>query len=339
MEYNFEGLEKDQKFIVASKILRENLKITEECFHSKDAKDELYREYLDLEKKLCVATKGAFNMKNGMVIFSIMLNEYTASREYSDLINAYNLILENYHNLANELNINTTYDLSVMCSYLLWNGYFSKTKSHIYDAKNRKITLGFPFDVINGGGVCYEYSILLKDFLDKCSKESGVLFCKFPFNDSKMKRNYKPNIERNFIDNKNNKLLEYILNIISNSTGNHAVTLIDENGQNYIYDLTNLAFFNIIDAKSAAIVDGNGNLNLKPTTSTMICGSKGNLIENLYGQEKFVIEEKQVKEWFEKNIDLLNGNIPLLNDAYDNVHSYMETISAGMSRIKTKKSK
>ena len=226
-----------------------------------------------------------------------------------------------------------------MCSYLLWNGYFSKTKSHIYDAKNRKVTLGFPFDVINGGGVCYEYSILLKDFLDKCSKESGVLFCKFPFNDSKMKRNYKPNIERNFIDNKNNKLLEYILNIISNSTGNHAVTLIDENGQNYIYDLTNLAFFNIIDAKSAAIVDGNGNLNLKPTTSTMICGSKGNLIENLYGQEKFVIEEEQVKEWFEKNIDLLNGNIPLLNDAYDNAHSYMETISAGMSRIKTKKSK
>ena len=108
MEYNFEGLEKEQKFILASKILRENLKITEECFHSKDAKDELYREYLDLEKKLCVATKGAFNMKNGMVIFSIMLNEYTASREYSDLINAYNLILENYHNLANELSINTT---------------------------------------------------------------------------------------------------------------------------------------------------------------------------------------------------------------------------------------
>ena len=71
----------------------------------------------------------------------------------------------------------------------------------------------------------------------------------------------------------------------------------------------------------------------------MICGSKGNLIENLYGQEKFVIEEEQVKEWFEKNIDLLNGNIPLLNDAYDNAHSYMETISAGMSRIKTKKSK
>lgn len=73
--------------------------------------------------------------------------------------------------------------------------------------------------------------------------------------------------------------------------------------------------------------------------SNMIGGEKSFLIEKLYGKEKYLIEDAKVNEWFEKNIDLLNSNISLLNDAYDNAHPYMEIVSGGLSRIKSKKNK
>lgn len=340
MDYNFDSLGKEQAFIAASKIFRENFKIDDEYFSSEEKKDEIYRQGILLMKDLSIATNGAFNLKKGIIIIAKMVNEYEELKENADLINAYNLILKNYRNLANELKINSTYDLSVMCSYLLWNGYFSKTKSHMYDIKNREFSIDYPFVVMNGGGVCYEYSILLNDFLGKCLKESSILLCKLPTNDNKMKCNYKPAIEREVANNSKRKsFLDLFLNIVTNKTGNHAVTLISENGQIYIYDLTNLSFYNVIDAKNATIVNGIGNISLKPMMSNMIGGEKSFLIEKLYGKEKYLIEDAKINEWFEKNIDLLNSNISLLNDAYDNAHPYMEIVSGGLSRIKSKKNK
>lgn len=75
---------------------------------------------------------------------------------YKESLICYNKILENYSILAQELNINNSLELSHLFAYMLWNGYYSVTKKHVYKLQERMMLPGMhSFDVIKGKEIVF----------------------------------------------------------------------------------------------------------------------------------------------------------------------------------------
>ena len=140
----FEGLnEQEKELLLYRKII--------EIQHS-TSKEEIDKEYLVL------AIKKASGLNIGYVktllIYLSHGETLKATEQYQILKKIYNNILDNYRILAKELHISSALELSHLFTYMLWNGYYSATKSHYYNMKNRTNIANFTFlDVIKGSGV------------------------------------------------------------------------------------------------------------------------------------------------------------------------------------------
>ena len=247
-------------------------------------------------------------------------NTYNLKTQYKTSIECYNNLLNRYKILSKELKINSALELSIMISYLLWNGYFSITKEHKYSMKDRLYLTPLPFDIFKGRGVCLEYSIFLRDFLLKCNKEAAIIGCKI--SKSTIKKTYTPPIKRNIKNSKINEFLYNVLCLVSsnliNAYGNHEITLIKDGEKIFAYDLTNLLVFNL-DNNIAQAVNGIGNMEVKPAQSFIIDPSndKSNIIEKLYDKNSCLkVSEKELKYSFEKIKSILNENKNILKDMY-----------------------
>lgn len=116
-------------------------------------------------------------VKIGVLIEKIK-DKNSFNEKYDKEMKLYRDILELYRNIAEELKLSTALEFSSYYTYLLWNGYFSVTKEHKYNEVNRTMDLNFLANsVLNGSGVCLEYSALLNDFLKVCNKESLLMSC------------------------------------------------------------------------------------------------------------------------------------------------------------------
>lgn len=121
-----------------------------------------------------------------------------------------------------------------------------------------------------------------------------------------------------------------------NKFGNHAITLIQENGNIYAYDPTNISALNIKDSSTACIINGKGEFQIKPLTS---------IVMNPYTDSNHICEKILLSDIepaltkdefilsFENLMELLNNNTSLLDDAYDNIHSDLEYIDRQTEEI------
>ena len=255
--------------------------------------------------------------------------------EYKKSLVAYQKILNNYKKLAEELKINDTLELSHLFTYMLWNGYYSINKEYYYDDNSRLMLPSmYSFDIIKGGGVCLANAELLSNYLNVCQKESTLLLCKVPNKKNSIKINYYPNVK---IQYKNKKLKNILISFaslplkpISNFLSNHAVTLIKDNKSYYVYDPNNLVVLNILNENKASIINGTGIYDLKPITTLALNPKAINnqLLEQIaFNNISQVYSRKEIIFSFEKIIDVLNDNIKLLDDAYENIHSQLEIIN------------
>lgn len=266
---------------------------------------------------------------------------YTAcnsDKKYKDLYKesliSYNKILKNYKLLANELNIDNSLDLSHLFTYMLWNEYYSVSKSHCYKLQERLLLPGmYSFDVIKGKGVCLAYAELLHNYLATCGKKSSVLSCKIPTKKKEISYNYRPEIERVVKSNISSKIfteiIMFIFKKIVNQNGNHAITLIEENNKFFCYDPTNLFVLNLIDENTASIINGKGVFDIKPLSTLKLQPNSdpNQLFEKLlYGNIEPAFTKKEIIFSFENIMELIKSNINLLDDAYDNIHSELEII-------------
>lgn len=92
------------------------------------------------------------------LIYKQYNNKKLLEELYKNSIDSYKQILETYKKLASELKITNSLDLSILYSYLLWNGYFSITHVHNYSLKNSLLLPGMPFELMSGNGVCLHYA-------------------------------------------------------------------------------------------------------------------------------------------------------------------------------------
>ncbi len=232
-------------------------------------------------------------------------------------------ILNIYKNLANELGINSTIDLSNYLTFLLWNGYFSPTKVHYYDEIKGSSSLA----VFKGKGVCRNYASLHSEFFKLCGKKSYRVVCYSGY----------PTIESEEIEsivNRNIRKDKYmflkaalllpclpILMPMYKKIGNHVINIIEGENGLYYYDVTNLCVLNQMGYYGASIVNGSGRYVIKPVSYFNVCSSEE--IRNLF--LKMIIENNHVQsikfDDFLTSISnlksIIRDNKALIDDTYD----------------------
>jgi len=251
---------------------------------------------------------------------------------YADSLAKYQLVLENYKQLASELQLDNAMQLSHLFAYLLWNGYLSVTKEHHYNLKGRLLLPEMhSFDVINGQGVCLSYAEFLHHFLETCHQKSAMLDC-LALRKNNINHfsniNRKICINRSIVSKISDNLLPKIL--LEKRVGNHEVTLIEDDDKIYIYDVTDLCVLNVINKDEALLVNGKGTYNIKPLSTLVFnpYADPNNIFEKLLMDNVSpAFNEQEVIACYEQTLDLIMRNISLLDDAYDNIHPFLEFIS------------
>ena len=233
-------------------------------------------------------------------------------------------ILRNMKKLAEELGLSDSIELGNLYSYLLWNGYLSKDKSNTFSAQDRTIIFGMFFtDVINGKSVCLNHSDMLKDFYNACGYDAASLIT---YLGDDVEMHYRPMVGRNIEDfSLGFKTFNLFMSSFTKKFGNHAFTLVkDKTNGMIIYDSTNLSLFGLKDVYTAEVVNGSGECKLNPMVSSVINPYSehelrvlGDLSEtknltNTCSNEGYI-------ETSEVTLGLINTNISLLDDFYDEI--------------------
>lgn len=309
----------------------------------KNAQKIEYWDYITFLQESFGFTKMSESIKLGILTEKIK-DKNKFNEEHIKEIKLYRDILELYKNIALELKLSTALEFSYYYTYLLWNGYFSVTKEHEYNEVNRSNDLNFlATSILNGSGVCLEYSALLNDFLKVCNKESLLMSCFVPRKKGEVIFEYKPNIVRNI--NKNTKKTTKMLTILANASGiikkigNHAVTVINENGQQFVFDATNLSVLNIEDKLMASIINGKGYFYLKKNSLDLF--NLTDCTDELFYMLKREIahsslEKNNIISGYENTLKIVEKNRILLDEGYNSIHSSIEQIS---SHVLSKKKK
>ena len=309
----------------------------------KNAQKIEYWDYITFLQESFGFTKMSESIKLGILTEKIK-DKNKFNEEHIKEIKLYRDILELYKNIALELKLSTALEFSYYYTYLLWNGYFSVTKEHEYNEVNRSNDLNFlATSILNGSGVCLEHSALLNDFLKVCNKESLLMSCFVPRKKGEVIFEYKPNIVRNI--NKNTKKTTKMLTILANASGiikklgNHAVTVINENGQQFVFDATNLSVLNIEDKLMASIINGKGYFYLKKNSLDLF--NLTDCTDELFYMLKREIapsslEKNTIISGYENTLKIVEKNRILLDEGYNSIHSSIEQIS---SHVLSKKKK
>lgn len=338
----FEGLTEDQKKL---KVYRMIIEMQENGFNMKESIEKAKRDvnsfeyYVEMSKIYDIlALIKAADFEAGILSPILLSMRGDNNKPYRDVYKksliSYQNILNKYKELAEYLNIESSLELSHFFSYLLWNGYFSVTKTHSYKLQDRLLLPSMhSFDVINGQGVCLAYSELLNNFLKTCGKKSALLECYVPTKKDVIKPIYRPKIKRKIDSNKRSKLLMKSIGLLLcgmiKKTGNHAVTLIEENDKTFIYDPTNLYVLNIKDSKTASLINGEGEFEIKPISSLLIDPTvdPNKIFETLFNEKiKPAYTQNDIYKSFEKIVKIAKENSELLDDVYREIHSDLEKI-------------
>lgn len=256
----------------------------------------------------------------------------------------YRNILNKFKILVKELKLTNSLEISILYTYLMWNGYFSKEKIFNYQIEKRALIEGmYSYDIMNGNGVCLNFSDMLKDILIECGYNSSILINKVE-KQKELKKFYIPEINRSVIKSHNPiaEVLPLIFKPLINKMGNHAFNLIEENGKLYIYDSTNLCFLELTNPTSAILLAGKGKFKLTPYFSYLLNGEKERksldtlcLTDNFsspYDRKDYIITS-------EKCIDLFNKSESLLNDYHNDINSDILSIVNSVDYYKQNKKK
>ena len=249
----------------------------------------------------------------------------------SDVYPNYLSILRNYKDLAEELLLVNPIELSILFSYLLWKGYFSKNKCNVY--KNDNILLPchlYPYTIMDGWGVCLNHSVMLADYLNMCGVKAASL--NSGMKQHNIHRTYTPPIERINLEPKKKFTLTSLFTKRQTSNGNHVFTLIKEDKYFYIYDTTNLAVFDIKGSTKAKCIVANTYATLYPIPSYELIDNdiSYKILNDFITTSDFRECPYQV-DYFkfitEQSLETIMNNLGLVNDCYDESHEDIAKIA------------
>ena len=240
-------------------------------------------------------------------------------------------VLTNYKDLADELLLFNPVELSILFSYLLWNGYFSKDKQNIYKNENALLLSHmYPYTIMDGWGVCLNHSIMLADYLNLCGIDAtplktGIKRCKF-------NPTYIPPVKEEVPKAKRKFTLTSLFVAKQEKTPNHVFTLIKESKYFYIYDPTNLVMFAVKNPTKAICTVANINAALYPVSSYELIDNNTSCrtLNDFIATSEFSKCHYQV-DYFrfiaEQSLETIINNLRLIDDCYDESHEDIAVIA------------
>lgn len=258
-----------------------------------------------------------------MKMESIFENEYD-----------YNRIIESFLKLSQELDMTSSFELSNLYTYMLWNGYFSKNKNMVYyPIKQLPCINTLSHEIMNGKGVCLNVSAMLTDILNKAGYNSAILL---GYGNGVLK-GYTPPIDIKLANGgvviPAKKVKTKMLHKIC---GNHAFNLVtDENGM-YIYDSQNLRIFSLNSKNEGN--NGKLTLHIKPFLSYYINDKEENddALTRLLTSDDFCLpcDRETYKEQWELQLEELKRNSILLNAFHADIRLNIDKINNKMNSAK-----
>lgn len=269
----------------------------------------------------------------------IVLNElYNIDDKYQN-------ILDETCKLAQELKLQSSLQYSNLFTYMLWNGYFSD-KNILKAGKVDKILLPglASYNIMRGDGVCYNFSSMLRDFLNNAGYSCELLSNNLP----QYKLNYNVCQKRSFMDNlddliticKKQKNVTYYVNyrkinipvklLNKNDIGTHSFNLILDDNMLYVYDPTNIFIGKLEEDLSVKIIEGEGNVPLCILNSYMLDDFKNNhkLLDMVLTSKNFDYDYPRnfSEQWYE-DLEKFNNNKQLFKDFHSDVSNDIFEIS------------
>lgn len=307
-------------------------KIFKIFFHNNGDKETIKELQKDFTKNRYLIPSNYYAMKEGILANISACTIRDNRRHYTEIMEKYTELLNKMARLASELNMENSLELSILYSYLLWNGYLSKNKDYVFSSKDKNYITGLFFtDIMDGRGVCLNNSEMLKDFLEVAGYTSSIIQ---NYYNNNAKINYRIKIKtRNIeIEEKENILKKYL-----KKDANHVFNLIEENDKLYIFDPTNLLLHKLINKYKSSLINGKGEFRLYPYQSHMNCANikEVELLDKLLTSSDYsspFIKEDLIST-AEINIEIIKNSISLLEDFFKEVYPYIIGISEEKSKI------
>ena len=240
------------------------------------------------------------SISNKLLVERLILTGYKfSSGKYSiieDEKNVYYDLLDRLKLLGDDLKLNDSLELSNLFTYMLWNGYFSKTHHHAYKTGGVFDLRQLAFYIFEGYGVCMQYASMLTDFLNRSGIDSSTLINYLKIND-KIDLNLSE-LDRDIIGITYNDILYGMATKISPIVGNHAVK----------------------DQRSGEVIDEKGEIDFKPFFSYAMSLERKDTkaLDALLTNDSFEkpVDVKLFEDTWNSNFELFENNKPLLEDFY-----------------------
>lgn len=231
------------------------------------------------------------------------------------------------------MHLNDSLSISILFSYLLWNGYLSKDKMYCFNAKDRaNIYNLFSLDIMTGNGVCLNTSDMLSDLLKVCDYQSAIIINKANRN---IAINYRPDIKREKKNGRNLTIASLLVQPFG-KLANHACSLIKDYDTFYVYDSTNLTMFNVKDKYNTTTIDNEPGIVLSPMFSYCIADSKESKsildefntakeFEDFCSKDEFIAQNENCLELFDSNNNLIEDFYDESRDNITNIAKFVKS--------------
>lgn len=183
------------------------------------------------------------NIVSSILSLDLLTNYYSIriTEEYQQIDRLYNQAVENMKNLFEALELNNVISIFAAFVTLYRNGYFSHNQQFIYSMNLKDFPLLEGTDVLCGEGVCRSIASLLTDIYSQMGFKSDVLIVQA----TRQGIDHLQNLNQYKLikDEKSKKyaqIIEKVTTLIP--FPNHLITLVEENGEQYLLDPTNDGF-------------------------------------------------------------------------------------------------
>ena len=300
--------------------------------------DELIRGYIELNKQQLLKIKDNINE---IKILSHQIKEiikylltYQTQEDYIKIKENFNIVLDNIELLANTLDIKNGTELITLCSFLIHNGYLSeKVYSYRYDDSKKDIprkecdnVLMCAVNVFSGTGCCRHTATFAKAMLDRFNIQNSLVeICSTD--------NFELKEKLLAFNNKYKNVGFFYFDI-----GNHLVNYINDNGLEYIADITSNMLYLRYAYNGFAYPFAN-NLTKNKTLAFPLYNYGKTYYEKMNYDEirTLTIEEQlEINQRVNKAIELFTKNHKLFVEFYFQNERYYHKINKSYGRMSEK---
>lgn len=266
------------------------------------------------------------------------------------VVKQYKEIVEDFGEYLKENDIEDPTQVFDYFNYALWGGYLSKDHNFKFNYKRDIFYSTYGLGCVLGDCVCLNNAGMLSDLYKSMGMDSEVVMCYVPVDKIRIYNiRGQENITRKVADTEEDAEevadVPFVIRVLSHVKplsfvyGNHAITLVEYDGEYYYYDATNLAYLSKGNTHDLNIINGEGSFKSRNITTFLFevdAAFKG-LFENnqddynleyLENLETTDIDVLKLEEFYQQEKELIDS-------VYDSLKSKSQKFIKALSMLLT----